>query len=249
MVMNKEKLSITRGEDQIIDLLQPSLEEVLSTIMEQALVDFSQRQVIVVPQSSATAALVDALSLLWTGGVELGVEEFSLLQLKADTGLSTRGVLGYISKFGLRRTSQIVTTTTNQLTKLIITGQRQGQTPTEIVKHLINKAPELARARAKIIAATEVHAASQFGLITAARSTQKVLTKGWVTVEDDRVRDFGKNSEFSHMLAHGQQTALDGSFSIPRIGGQFERLDFPGDPNGSAGNVINCRCTMTFGAA
>jgi uncharacterized protein with gpF-like domain len=58
------------------------------------------------------------------------------------------------------------------------------------------------------------------------------LTKKWLSGYDARVRP-------AHQEANGQVVPFNSKFSV---GG--ESLQRPGDPNGSAGNVINCRCSM-----
>lgn len=61
------------------------------------------------------------------------------------------------------------------------------------------------------------------------------MVKEWVAVNDNRTRP-------AHRHANGQQVPLDQPFNV---GG--EELMYPGDSNGSASNVINCRCTMRAG--
>lgn len=56
--------------------------------------------------------------------------------------------------------------------------------------------------------------------------------KRWVAVHDDRVRA-------AHQAADGQEVPLGSSFLV---GG--EPLAYPGDPRGSAHNVVNCRCVL-----
>jgi len=58
------------------------------------------------------------------------------------------------------------------------------------------------------------------------------MDRQWVATVDNRVRD-------THLEANGQTVAVGEPFSV---GG--ERLMFPGDPEGSPGNTINCRCTV-----
>lgn len=53
----------------------------------------------------------------------------------------------------------------------------------------------------------------------------------WLATQDDRVRD-------DHAAADGQRVRLGTPF---KVGG--ESLLYPGDPAGSPGNIINCRCT------
>jgi|TARA_R110000824_G_scaffold196949_2_gene380209 hypothetical protein len=56
------------------------------------------------------------------------------------------------------------------------------------------------------------------------------MRKWWITRGDSKVRP-------AHVAADGQE-AVDGYFSV---GGEL--LRYPKDPNGSAANVINCRCS------
>ena len=56
--------------------------------------------------------------------------------------------------------------------------------------------------------------------------------KRWVTMHDDRVRE-------GHALADGQEVPLGSPFVV-----DGEYLQYPGDPRGSAGNVVNCRCVV-----
>lgn len=56
--------------------------------------------------------------------------------------------------------------------------------------------------------------------------------KRWVTMHDDRVRE-------GHALADGQEVPLGSPFVV-----DGEYLQYPGDPRGSAGNVVNCRCIV-----
>lgn len=56
--------------------------------------------------------------------------------------------------------------------------------------------------------------------------------KRWVTMHDDRVRE-------GHSAADGQEVPLGSPFVV-----DGEYLQYPGDPRGSAGNVVNCRCVI-----
>lgn len=58
------------------------------------------------------------------------------------------------------------------------------------------------------------------------------MQKEWITSMDGRERD-------SHGAANGQIVDFDKKFTV-----MGESLKWPGDTNGSAANVINCRCAM-----
>jgi len=59
-----------------------------------------------------------------------------------------------------------------------------------------------------------------------------VTKQEWLSTSDDRTRP-------DHVEADGQVAGIDEGFTV---GG--ETLLYPGDPNGSAENVIQCRCTL-----
>ena len=79
------------------------------------------------------------------------------------------------------------------------------------------------------VAATEAqvtYGVSQAEALALAGYSRKV----WVTVGDDRVRD-------SHFLCEGQG-------AVPASAPFHNGLMYPGDPNGPAEEVINCRCNL-----
>ena len=92
--------------------------------------------------------------------------------------------------------------------------------------------------RAEAIVRTEVgrafSVASQSELERGARAGVKGR-KYWLTARDERVRDAhvraGRDYDEASAIAHDEAFIVDG-----------EPLMFPGDPNGSPGNTINCRC-------
>lgn len=90
--------------------------------------------------------------------------------------------------------------------------------------------------RAELIARTETVAANNQGALASwsalADSAQVTATKTWLATPDGRTRP-------EHAEANGQTVGIKDSFDV---GG--ERISGPGD--GSAANVCNCRCTLTF---
>lgn len=93
---------------------------------------------------------------------------------------------------------------------------------------------EIATARARRIARTETHTASQIGQYAAAQASPLAFEKEWLASEDQRTRA-------AHAEANGQRVALDAPFLV---GG--EEMLFPGDPKASPGNTVNCRCVCLW---
>jgi hypothetical protein len=92
------------------------------------------------------------------------------------------------------------------------------------------------RNRAEAIARTETMGAynggAQLAWADLARATGEQLEKGWLATLDKRTRE-------THFAADGQRVPLDQPFTV----GGWQLME-PGDPDGPAQEVINCRCTM-----
>lgn len=101
-------------------------------------------------------------------------------------------------------------------------------------KMLRQKFDGLADYQARRIVRTESTNAANYATEQAALNlfAGQDMTKTWKSGFDARVRD-------AHRAANNQVVPFNGKFSV---GG--ESLQRPGDPNGSASNVINCRCSM-----
>lgn len=89
-------------------------------------------------------------------------------------------------------------------------------------------------ARAKTVAVTEVHRAYNFGSLAMAMNVGRGVRKRWDAKEDSATRP-------AHFNADGQIRTINAPFIV---GG--EALMAPGDPSGSAWNVINCRCKLRY---
>lgn len=98
-------------------------------------------------------------------------------------------------------------------------------------------ASERWRNRARTVARTETMAAVNAGafrsaVLDAQARGDVAPFKVWLATDDERTRP-------THRTADGQRTLLTEPF---RVG--TSALMYPGDPNGAAAEVINCRCTV-----
>jgi hypothetical protein len=157
-------------------------------------------------------------------------------------------IQSFISTQGLNQSKSITATTIDKARAVINSGQANGDSEDAIADALESQiGGVVADSRARTIARTEVHNAATYAMDETASETEELsgidLTREWVTVEDDRVRGTNPKDEFSHVDADGQTQGMGEPFEV-----SGELLDRPGDPNGSAGNVINCRCTLTYSA-
>jgi hypothetical protein len=129
-------------------------------------------------------------------------------------------------------------TTRNDIRAAIQASVREGETNPQVVKKIL-KVKGFSAFRAVAIARTETHNAAMYANKESGkrleRDTGEQLNKVWIPVQDSRTRD-----SHSAMVNHSA-IILDGLFTV-----NGDRMDRPGDPRGSARNVINCRCTLAY---
>jgi len=109
------------------------------------------------------------------------------------------------------------------------------------------ESPELTLWRARMITRTEAIRAMNYGSLIGETKSNFIVTKRWIAAHDDRTRH-------SHNFVDNSVIDFDDKFIVPiyrkKKGVNIqEGVDFmvgPGDINASAGNVINCRCSLSF---
>lgn len=183
--------------------------------------------------------------------IEQVKDGYTHLETKQDEeSLFQRILREFIEQFGAMRVEQITQATQEAMSRVIGSGLKQGWSIAQIADDLRENIPEISRIRARVIVRTETHSASQHASLQVAKTSRLTLLKEWIPVEDHRTRDFGEGDGvvdgFSHRAMEGQRVPVDQAFKVPKKDGTFESMMFPGDPNGSAGNVINCRCANVF---
>jgi len=120
------------------------------------------------------------------------------------------------------------------IARLIEKGMKDGQSVDDIARTISSQIVAVTRLRAAVISRTETHSAAGFGSLGTAKETGLPLMKEWIAARDERTRA-------SHSTADGQTVPMDEPFIV-----DGEALMYPGDPNGSARNVINCRCQSGY---
>lgn len=140
----------------------------------------------------------------------------------------------YIAEHALDQAVTIAETSYDTVRAVISAGVAEGMGAREIARNIMQSGATLARYRAKAIAITETHNAAMYASDETARQTGLDLKKQWLATEDSRVRP-------THAAANRQTVGMDEKF---KIGGAL--MKYPGDPNGPAHEVINCRCTVAY---
>ena len=103
-----------------------------------------------------------------------------------------------------------------------------NETRKDLIKRIQGVYGDISASRANTIARTEVAGATQKGTDEGYIQAD-VPIKIWVAVSDSRTRH-------THSYADGEERPIDMPFS--------NGLMFPGDPNGPAEEIINCRCSI-----
>jgi len=156
----------------------------------------------------------------------------------------------WIETAGLKKAKQIDDTTQEELIRTLVptlvnsieSGDGMNAKIDALMKVADDVYFKLDESRAQMIARTETTSAVNAGSF-ALYSSEGVTKKTWLSVRDDRTRSIDDGAEFDHDGADGQTVDIDKKFIIHGTNGD-EELDFPGDSEGSAGNVCNCRCTF-----
>ena len=151
----------------------------------------------------------------------------------------TAEVEEYLRDRAERLSSHIAATLIRDLQKELTAGIRTGERVSDLERRVHRLLVDDSADRINKIVRTEVPAAFNAGSLTAYKHSGVATHKEWLSARDDRVRGDRPGDRFSHIAADGQIVPLDQPFDV---GGEL--LMYPGDPNASAGNRVNCRCTM-----
>lgn len=122
----------------------------------------------------------------------------------------------------------ISATTKDHIMAVMKRGIDEGWSIEQIVNEIERE--DYLDGRVRRIVRTEANRAINYGNELAADKFDYKTQKRWVAVHDDRTR-------MAHLEADGQTVDQNGVYSV---GG--EQMEFPGDPNASPENTINCRC-------
>lgn len=148
----------------------------------------------------------------------------------------------WINLFGALKVTQITKTTQEQAMRVInqaisdavADGLSEADTAALLRARMRQAGATLPRLRSRVIARTEAHNASTAATQAAAELSEVPMKREWVASRGERTRE-------DHENANGQIVGISEPFTV---GG--EQLMYPGDPNGSAEQVINCRCAVAY---
>jgi Phage Mu protein F like protein len=150
-------------------------------------------------------------------------------------------VTNFIKNQGKNRIKNVLDTTYHKIMGDISDGMEAGDGLPEIGTRVEEHLDETWPSRGTSIAITETVGACNSASLEETNQIAPNMLKEWITVGDDKVRP-------AHEDAGAQYTEnpipLDEPFDV---GG--EEMMFPGDPEASIENVINCRCCIGYAEA
>lgn len=147
--------------------------------------------------------------------------------------------LGSWLQTAVQRLKYIGVTIWKELAAQLTAGYAAGDTMQQLAAR-VRAVAEETRGRASNSARTEIAAAANAGSLIQMLDTFDLddrVTKMWIATDDERTRP-------AHHLADNQEVPLHQPFIV---GSEF--ADYPGDPNLSPGNRMNCRCTLGYSFA
>ncbi len=141
---------------------------------------------------------------------------------------------GWLRRYAVEKVVQISITTKSILKNIFKHGQESGLSYGETAKFIRGNIVELTGYRAARIARTEIHTGVNTAIHESVRVTNQIEEKEWMAAMDTRTRE-------EHILADGERIPMNQPYVMTG-----EALMYPGDPAGSAWNIINCRCPELF---
>ena len=151
----------------------------------------------------------------------------------------TREIQHYFELFLLNKSVIPITSTQKEaIRKVLSDGIEEGLGVEQLARKITGM--PYTRKQARVVVRTETVRASNAAAEITAQQSEYLMKKEWISANDSDVRRPPK-SHYDHWDLDGQVVPGDRPFFS---GG--EELMFPGDPNGSAGNVIQCRCTVAY---
>lgn len=156
--------------------------------------------------------------------------------MRAIFGIYFEETIAFATNHLARLAGDVTRTTRETLASIIADGAREGLSIPNLALRVseLGLDPDVIKNRSTVIARTETIRATNAGGQAAARGTGLTLVKVWLATFDDRTRD-------AHAAANGQKVPMDTPYEV-----DGEALMYPGDPEGSAGNTIQCRCSEYY---
>lgn len=189
--------------------------------------------------SSEQLALWNELGLDWVAAAAITAGEVNILTFDADITFNSQDevLLRALSDRSRRSAEFIQGTTDERVIMSLWDVVADGKYSIEKAAKALQEDEGFSKARARVIARTEMLGAARTGQNDSDRQSGLVIGKIWRSAKQDRTRP-------GHRKANDQVVAFDEPFRIENGKGEVEEMMFPGDSSrgASASNLIQCRC-------
>ncbi len=131
--------------------------------------------------------------------------------------------------------AQVSEKTLKKVAELGIKAAEEGWTVEELAQNIEAKLDELSIARARRISRTELAKIENWGQLEGYKQAEFVELKGWLSAFLPTTRPEHAQADYEYS---NEPIPLNEPFIVAG-----EQLQYPGDPSGSPGNIIECKCT------
>lgn len=141
----------------------------------------------------------------------------------------------------LSRIRNVMDTTRKAIGQVIERGIQEGLGGREIAKKIRYEAEgDINKNRSQLIARTETMNAVNRGQRLSMVTSPYYWDKKWDAFSDDRTRNSHRTMNKVDWMP------LETAYEVPRKSGGVDVMDYPASPQGSAENVIQCRCSESY---
>jgi len=225
-------------ENKFTRVMSRAIREQLSIYEEAYTINDLKREISTKPIEDAYVELYTEVGDVFARNTWSGLKKLPFVETKQEPSWIERLRIAAL-KNASKRIQAVTDTTRKQINAIIVRGLEEGLGVEEIKRRIIGTTGlqplnGTLQQRARRIARTEIVSASNIGSLEGALSTQLQFDKQWLATIDGNQRDW-------HEDANGQTVDKEAPFFV-----DGEYLRCPGDPEGDARNVINCRCTQIY---
>lgn len=152
-------------------------------------------------------------------------------------------IIAYLQLHNLQMVTAITDTMKTWILNKLVEGQQQSMSISQIADQMLKDG--FPKNRSIVIARTETIKAANYGAIQGAKKAGYKTQKIWISARDNRTRRIPRDA-YSHLDMDGITIDIDELFKVPKRNGGYDDISQPGAPDGDAGDVIQCRCTIGF---
>lgn len=177
-----------------------------------------------------------AIAAAWSADIQRSAKSGMRLERKGYDEEIDAYVRRYMALFTAKKVTGINDTTRSQILRSVRLGIEDELGTAQIARLIRERSGiEMARWRAATIARTETNGVANGATRAGLDALGIQARKRWVPASDERTRETHRS------MAGSDPIPLDEKFVV----GGFA-MDRPGDPDGPAQEVINCRCALAY---